>query len=142
MGRRQHATDPRAPRQKRKDSTAESKYSEKTKQPAAMASSPPLRSPNAGPSSGQSPPAQYQYDERAFEQPIQVDDDDHDSSYDDTDAASQTTSLRSEAFKFVYENGRRYQNFRGGAYWYVLFDFLLLCFLVSSSRHGVLSIWE
>jgi SAM-dependent methyltransferase len=49
--------------------------------------------------------------------PIQIDDSDRDSSYNDSDAASETSSLRSSIFKFVYENGRRYHSFRAGTYW-------------------------
>ncbi|KAF2452464.1 putative methyltransferase [Lineolata rhizophorae] len=42
---------------------------------------------------------------------------DDDSSYGDTDTASDTTSLRSAIANYVYENGRRYHSYREGAYW-------------------------
>ncbi|KAK2767694.1 hypothetical protein FQN54_003852 [Arachnomyces sp. PD_36] len=51
---------------------------------------------------------------------IQVDDHlgDNDSSYGDAiDGQSQTTSMRSSIYNFVYENGRRYQTYRQGMYW-------------------------
>jgi hypothetical protein len=44
-------------------------------------------------------------------------DSDRDSSYGDSDAASETTSLRSAVLNYIYENGRRYHSFRAGAYW-------------------------
>jgi len=43
--------------------------------------------------------------------------DDHDSTYGGDDLASETTSLRSSIFNHVYENGRRYNSYRNGAYW-------------------------
>lgn len=48
--------------------------------------------------------------------PISIDWD-RDSSLGDDDAASETTSLRSSVFQHVYENGRRYNGYRSGAYW-------------------------
>lgn len=48
---------------------------------------------------------------------IPVDDDlDADSTYE-SDAASDTTSLRSAAMSYLYENGRRYHSYRAGSYW-------------------------
>jgi len=46
-------------------------------------------------------------------------DSDRDSSYGDSDGASETTSLRSAVFNYVYENGRRYHSYRAGSYWWV-----------------------
>lgn len=54
---------------------------------------------------------------------IQVDDhlSETDSSYgEEADKQSQTTSLRSSIYNFVYENGRRYHTYRQGVYWYEL----------------------
>ncbi|KAI9830954.1 MAG: hypothetical protein M1826_004070 [Phylliscum demangeonii] len=48
--------------------------------------------------------------------PLYVDEGDHDSAYDD-DSASDTTSLASEVTKYRFENGRRYHAYRDGAYW-------------------------
>ena len=48
-------------------------------------------------------------------------DTDGDSSYGGSDGASETTSLRSAVFNYVYENGRRYHSYRAGAYWCVHF---------------------
>ncbi|KAF2176547.1 S-adenosyl-L-methionine-dependent methyltransferase [Zopfia rhizophila CBS 207.26] len=50
---------------------------------------------------------------------IQVDDSltDNDSSYGGSDAASETTSLRSNVATYVYENGRRHHSYRAGSYW-------------------------
>jgi hypothetical protein len=39
-----------------------------------------------------------------------------DSALGDDDTASETTSLRSSVFNHVYENGRRYNGYRSGAY--------------------------
>jgi hypothetical protein len=47
-------------------------------------------------------------------------DQDHDSAYGDSDAGSETTSLRSAVYSYIYENGRRYHSYRAGAYWWVL----------------------
>jgi hypothetical protein len=44
-------------------------------------------------------------------------DSDRDSSYGDSDAASETTSLRSAVLNYIYENGRRYHSYRAGSYW-------------------------
>lgn len=50
--------------------------------------------------------------------PLQVDDDDADSSYGgEDDHQSQTTSLKSSITNYVYENGRRYHSYREGSYW-------------------------
>jgi hypothetical protein len=51
---------------------------------------------------------------------IQVDDylSEADSSYGSDE--SQTTSLKSSIYNFVYENGRRYHTYRQGVYWYGL----------------------
>jgi hypothetical protein len=48
---------------------------------------------------------------------IPVSDDDNDSSYS-ADAQSLTTSLASSIWEYHYENGRRYNSFRKGTYWY------------------------
>lgn len=44
-------------------------------------------------------------------------DSDRDSSYGESDAASETTSLRSAVRNYIYENGRRYHSYRAGTYW-------------------------
>ncbi|KAF2429240.1 hypothetical protein EJ08DRAFT_671167 [Tothia fuscella] len=44
-------------------------------------------------------------------------DSDRDSAYGDSGITSETSSLRSEVFEYVYENGRRYHSYRQGAYW-------------------------
>lgn len=44
-------------------------------------------------------------------------DSDRDSSYGDSDAASETTSLRPAVMNYIYENGRRYHSYRAGSYW-------------------------
>lgn len=44
-------------------------------------------------------------------------DSDRDSSYGESDAASETTSLRSAVLSYIYENGRRYHSYRAGSYW-------------------------
>ncbi|TID27744.1 putative methyltransferase [Venturia nashicola] len=44
-------------------------------------------------------------------------DSDRDSSYGDSDAASETTSLRSAVLNYIYDNGRRYHSYRAGSYW-------------------------
>jgi hypothetical protein len=43
-----------------------------------------------------------------------------DSAYGDSDAESETVSLRSAVYNYIYENGRRYHSYRAGAYWWVL----------------------
>ncbi len=42
---------------------------------------------------------------------------DTDSAYDDNDASSATTSLRSAVFDYHFQNGRRYHAYRKGEYW-------------------------
>jgi hypothetical protein len=44
-------------------------------------------------------------------------DSDRDSAYGDSDVQSETSSLKSAVFDYVYENGRRYHSYRAGAYW-------------------------
>ncbi|KMU74285.1 UMTA protein [Coccidioides immitis RMSCC 3703] len=57
--------------------------------------------------------------EQAEDGIIQIEDD-VDSSYGDySDVASGTTSLYSQITSHVYENGRRYNGWRYGTYWYV-----------------------
>jgi hypothetical protein len=46
-------------------------------------------------------------------------DQDRDSAYGDSDVESETTSLRSAVYSYIYENGRRYHSYRAGAYWCV-----------------------
>jgi hypothetical protein len=46
-------------------------------------------------------------------------DSDGDSAFGDSDVASETTSLRSAVYNYIYENGRRYHSYRAGAYWCV-----------------------
>ena len=55
-------------------------------------------------------------------QPVQIhveDDDGLDSAYGGDDSVSQTFSLRSSITDYIYENGRRYNSYQAGKYWYV-----------------------
>ncbi|KAI8935072.1 hypothetical protein NX059_007667 [Plenodomus lindquistii] len=47
---------------------------------------------------------------------IALDSDENDSAYGD-DSASDTTSLKSAIYNYVYRNGRRYHAYKEGAYW-------------------------
>lgn len=49
--------------------------------------------------------------------PVANDDDDNDSTYGG-EIQSLTTSLKSSIWDYHYENGRRYNAFRKGTYWY------------------------
>ena len=51
-------------------------------------------------------------------QPSTLVEDDSDSAYGEGDAESDTTSLKSAVTNYIYENGRRYNSFRSGSYWY------------------------